>query len=144
MNQQHFIGLLLVVSQTIAMTLFGLTAFSRATKIFALQRNREAIFAIANYMSRKWDRFCNGPVWIGELSGRGERMSARVIMLMLCGLSAVFFVYGLGYAIVTLTAVGHDPSALLLSAPMLLAMWFGGLLGRAAKRLRMEIAAAII
>jgi hypothetical protein len=123
MNQPHLSGPLWWMSQAMALFLLVLTTFSRTTKILALKRNRDALCAIAKYTNDKWSRFCNGSVWVGSLETRGERLFAWSVLLMLCGLSAFFFVYGIAYAFQALATVARQPSAPFLMAPMLLVMW---------------------
>jgi hypothetical protein len=142
MNPPHLAGPLWWMSQTIALFLLVLSAFSRTTKMLTLKRNREALHVIAVYTSRKWNAFCNDPVWLGMLNTRGERIFAWVVLLMLCGVSAVFFVYGLAYALLSLATVARHPAALFLTVPMLLAMWLGSSVRQGAERLHREIMAA--
>jgi hypothetical protein len=142
MNPSHLAGPLWWMSQAIALFLLVLTAFSRTTKILALKRNREALHAIAIYTNRKWNAFCNGPVWLGTLNTRGEHIFAWVVLLMLCAVSAVFFVYGVIYALLSFATVARHPAALFLTVPMLLAMCLGGSVRRGAERLHREIIAA--
>jgi hypothetical protein len=97
---------------------------------------------IAKYTSHRRNGFCNAPVWSGTLETRGERLFAWGVLLMLCGLSAFFFVYGLAYAFLVLATVARQPAALSLMVPMLLAMWLGGLLRQGAERLHREVVVA--
>jgi ABC-type uncharacterized transport system fused permease/ATPase subunit len=142
MNQPYLADPLWWISQAMALCLLVLTTFSRTTKILTAKHNRDALRAIAKYTSYKWNGFCNAPVWVGTLETRGERLFAWGVLLMLCGLSAFFFVYGLAYAFLVSAAVARQPSALSLTAPMLLAMWLGGLVRQGAERLHREIVVA--